>query len=173
MERLPHLAGRNPLTSPSQDRSRLNSHASTDRLAELLCRKLQVLEEVLSISNAQKELVGRDEVESLMELLAAKQTLLDQMHTLQLALAPYRDEDPDLRIWHSPRRREQTQQVASRCESILAQIMQIEKECEQKLVARRNEVAADLKAADLAGHARDAYTSSASPVARFEIVSDI
>jgi hypothetical protein len=151
----------------------LNPHASTDRLAELLCRKLQVLEEVLSISNAQREIVSRDEVDSLMELLAAKQTLLDQMHSLQTALAPYRDEDPQQRVWHSPRRREQTQQVAARCEAILAEIMQIEKECEQQLVARRNEVAADLKAADLAERARDAYAPSLSPATRFEIVSDV
>jgi len=150
----------------------LNSHASTDRLAELLCRKLQVLEEVLSISQAQWDLVERDEVVSLMELLAAKQTLLDKMQELQTQLAPYRNENPEARIWHSPRRREQTQQVAARCESILAEIMQIERQCEQTLVVRRTEVAADLKAVDLAERARDAYSSTPISSSGFEITSD-
>lgn len=107
-----------------------------------------------------------------MELLAAKQTLLDRMHELQSELAIYRDEDPDTRVWHSPRRREQTQLVATRCESILAEIMQIERDCEQKLVTRRAEVAADLKAADLAERARDAYAASPSASSGFEIISD-
>lgn len=131
-----------------------------------------MLEEVLSLSQSQWNLVERDEVASLMELLAAKQTLLDKMQELQTELAPYRDEDPDSRVWHSARRREQTQHVAGRCESILAEIMQIERQCEQTLVTRRTQVAADLKAVDLAERARDAYSSAPDSSSGFEIISD-
>lgn len=137
-----------------------------------MCRKLQVLEEVLSLSRSQWELVDRDEVESLMELLAAKQTLLDRMHELQIELAPFREQDPNSRVWHSQRRREQTKFVAARCETLLAEIMQIERDCEQKLVTRRAEVAADLKAADLAERARDAYAAAPAASSGFEVISD-
>jgi hypothetical protein len=132
---------------------------STDRLAELLCQKLKMVEEILSLSNAQLALVRRDEVDSLMELLAIKQVSLDQMRDLQTQLAPYRGENPDERVWHSARRREQVQIVAARCESILEEVMQIEKECERILKSRRDAVAADLKAADSAQLARDAYAA--------------
>jgi hypothetical protein len=133
---------------------------ATDRLAELLCQKLKVLQEILSLSNAQLALVQSDEVDSLMELLAAKQVFLDQMRNLQNRLAPFRGEKPEDRVWHSARRREQVQVVAARCEAILEEVMQIEKECERLLKHRRDTVAADLKAADSAQCACEAYAGS-------------
>ncbi len=151
----------------------MNSHTSTDRLAELLCLKLRVLEQVLTISQSQLDFVQRDEVDSLMELLAAKQVLLDQMRDLQTELTTFRTEDPDKRVWHSPQRREQTQRVAARCEAVLEEIMQLEKESERQLVVQRDAVAADLKAADRAEFARDAYSTASAPFSSgFEITSD-
>lgn len=151
----------------------MSPHASTDRLAELLCLKLRVLEQVLSISRSQLEIVQRDEVDSLMELLSAKQILLDRMRDLQEELANYRDEDPDKRVWHSLHRREQTQKVAARCEQVLEEIMRLEKESERQLVIQRDMVAADLKAADRAEFARDAYAGNSDVSSSgFQITSD-
>lgn len=151
----------------------MTTTTSTDRLAELLCKKLKVLEEILSLSQSQCDLVQRDEIDSLMELLATKQTSLDQLRELQTLLAPYRGESPDSRVWHSPRRREQVQAVAARCESILEEVMRIEKQCEEILTARREAVAEDLKAAESAQFARDAYSNSfGASSGGFQVISE-
>jgi hypothetical protein len=139
----------------------------------LLCRKLSVLEEILSLSQTQAALVERDDVDGLMEALAAKQTHLDRLRVLQNELAPYRDEDPEARLWRTPQRRRQTQIVARRCEEVLEAIMAIEKECERQLLQRRAETAAELQSVDAAQRARDEYASSlAVPRGGSEILAD-
>ena len=38
----------------------------------------------------------------LLKLLAAKQTVLDQLQQVERQLDPFRDEDPEARVWRSP-----------------------------------------------------------------------
>ena len=132
----------------------------TNLLVQLIDQKHEVLVQLHQLAQRQLAFVGEGgEMSELLSLLAAKQGLLDRLHALQRQLDPYRREDPDSRRWRTPRDRQRCAQVAGRCQSLLGEVIELERRSEAQLKLRRDSTAAQLKAVSTAAEARAAYTA--------------
>jgi hypothetical protein len=107
-----------------------------------------------------------------MKLLAAKQNLLNQLQHVEHQLDPFRHQDPDGRQWSSPQRRQQTRDMATRCESLLNEIMLVEKQCEGELIVRRDAAAIRLQGIHTVTQATNAYLSNTPAHSQLDLSSD-
>jgi hypothetical protein len=130
---------------------------STIRLAELVRRKHDVLVKLCEIGCRQREIVESQETNSLLKLLAVKQTMINLLQQIERDLAPYHSEDPEARIWSSPDARICCAELSANCHRMLQEIVALEQETAVHMESRRNEVAAQLKQVVAAGQARHAY----------------
>jgi hypothetical protein len=105
----------------------------------------------------QAELVASGEVGALLRLLSVKNQLIAALQTIEQQLAPFHAQDPEARIWSSPTARQRCALLIAECQSLLEQIMEMERDSEQKMTERRDQVAHQLQAAQSAGAARRAY----------------
>lgn len=129
---------------------------ATDNLAELVAKKHQLLLQLRDVGRRQEQLVEGNP-HPLLQLLAAKQHLINGLQLVERHLRPFQQEDPESRVWRSPADRERTAHLAEECRVLLEEVMQCERDQEQRILERRNQVAAQLKQADKAHHAADAY----------------
>jgi hypothetical protein len=130
---------------------------STARLTELIRRKHEVLVELCAVGHRQREIVERGETTALLELLAAKQSMIVLLQQVEGELTPFHAEDPDRRVWASADDRAKCARQAAECNELLAEVVELERESAERLIQRRNEVAAQLRQVHSAGHARQAY----------------
>jgi flagellar biosynthesis/type III secretory pathway chaperone len=130
---------------------------STERLAELVRSKHQVLVQLREVGRQQTDLVSRGDIASLLTLLAAKQQLIGSLQALEQELAAYFRQDPGHRVWPSPQARSNCAQLAEACNELLEEIVRLEKLGAEKMTARRNEVAEQLQQVHTAAHVRTAY----------------
>lgn len=117
----------------------------TDRLAQLITAKWQVLELLAQLVERQRALVEAGEITGLLQLLAAKQTVIAQLQQLERLLDVFRQQDPEQRAWRSAADRQRCQQTARECESLLAETVRLEQHCEREMIRRRDAAAAALE----------------------------
>jgi hypothetical protein len=129
----------------------------TDRLAALIAAKSQVAELLVRLARRQLELATGGQTQALLRLLAAKQSILDQLHRLEREIDPFRAQDPESRRWRSPADRTACQRQAEQAAALLAEAMSLEKQGEAVMLRRRDAAAAELSAAQSAADARSAY----------------
>ena len=130
---------------------------STDNLAKLIFQRRQCLMQMRDLGHKQSELVATGEMESLLRLLAAKQHVLNAMQAIEQKLTPFHDEDPEKRVWPSPSARAQAAQLSDQCQQLLVEVIELEKNNEQQMTIRRDEIASQLQLANTASMARGAY----------------
>jgi hypothetical protein len=145
---------------------------STKQLAELINEKHDVLLELHRLGRQQSPLIRADDIHNLLLLLSAKQGLLNQLQTVEQRLKPYRQQDPETRQWASPADRQKCADTARDCETLLAEIVRIERQSEEEMQRRRDVAAARLEEAGSAAEARQAYLrSTASGARRLDLYS--
>jgi hypothetical protein len=130
---------------------------STEQLATLVSAKRQVLKIVVQLAERQVEMIGAGRIEDLMKLLAAKQTVLAQLQTLERELAPYRDDDPERREWASQAARAACQAEAEEANGLIARSLELERQAETLMIARRDAAGQALSSFQAASDARTAY----------------
>lgn len=146
---------------------------NTETLANLIAQKLQLVELLAKLSRAQMELIDGGDMNRLLTVLAAKQRLLNQLQQLEQALVPFRDEDPDQRVWASAEARELCRLNAARSEQLLAEIMQLERQGEAEMIRRRDETARRLEEVECAARAHTAYVDiPVAAVSQFDMSSE-
>jgi hypothetical protein len=133
---------------------------STKRLAELVSRKRDVLLQLSDVGQRQRPIVEEGDTGTLLQLLAAKQKLISALQELEREMAPFHAEDPDARIWPTSEDRARCAGEAAECNQLLEQVVTLEKESADRMTARKNEVAAQLRHVYAAGQARDAYAAN-------------
>ncbi|MDA8745545.1 hypothetical protein N9N28_13010 [Rubripirellula amarantea] len=139
---------------------------ATDNLASLVRKKHQVLVQLREIGLRQQKLVDESATTSLMQLLGAKQHLIAALQMVERSLRPYQSEDPEQRTWRSPTDRATCAEQAAACQRLLAEVMELERTQEARMVERRDQVADQLRRANSAHHAADAYAQQRTPHAR-------
>jgi hypothetical protein len=149
-----------PATSPRP------APLATDRLAELVRAKHDVLLPLCELARQQASAIEAQDTDRLLSLLAAKQPLLGQLERLERALDPFRSENPDQRTWRSPGERRACQQVAEKANALLAEILQLEQTCGGQLKAQRDQTARQLQQAGHLLAARSAYGAHGDRPAR-------
>ncbi len=130
---------------------------STAILSERIRQKHELLVQLRDIGLRQLELIGSGDMNQLLKVLAAKQRLLGILQTVERALDPFRDEDPQQRSWRSPADREKCAEMALCCESLLRDIVEQERQSESEMIIRRNETARRLRDIQHAAEIHRAY----------------
>jgi hypothetical protein len=128
-----------------------------DKLAELIAQRHACLTQLHKLGIKQSELVSSCEISSLLRLLSIKNQLIVALQSIEQQLTPFQSQDPDTRPWSSPVARERCARQIAECQVLLDQVMQMERDNEQKMTERRDLVANQLQAAQSATTARRAY----------------
>ena len=146
---------------------------STKQLAELIDQKHSVLVQLHQLGRQQSGLIRAEDINNLLVLLSTKQTLLSQLQTIEQRLEPYRHQDPEARAWATPADRQRCAEVAGRCEVLLCDIVQVERQGQEEMERRRDAAAARLEETGSAAEARRAYVRGADPGApQLDLCSD-
>ena len=138
------------------------SSLDTDNLAELIRKKHQILVQLREIGLRQQKLVDASATAELLKLLGAKQHLIGALQMVERSLRPFQAEDPEQRVWRSPADREACAQRAAECQTLLNEVMQLERAQEAEMSLRRDEAADRLKRASSAKQAVGAYAQHLS-----------
>jgi len=133
----------------------------TETLANLIREKRDCLLTLRDMGRRQLELIDEGNMTALLEVLAAKQRVLNTLQRVDRALDPFRDDDPEQRVWHSPDERRRCAEQLQQCETLLGEIVSQEKCSEGALIRRRDETAERLQGVHRANRARGAYTAEA------------
>ncbi|MCU0958815.1 MAG: hypothetical protein MUF48_01810 [Pirellulaceae bacterium] len=145
----------------------------TDVLTRWIGQKLAILEQVRGLSQRQSTLIAAGDVQRLLSVLSAKQTLLNELQKVERELEPFRRQDPETRRWRSPAVREQCRQLAAHCEAALRDIVRIEQQDEAELRQRRNAAAVRLQGSHDTAEATRAYLGPpVVPPASLDLTSD-
>jgi len=144
----------------------------TDTLVELIAAKRDVLEKLRQLSRQQLDQIASNDLSKLMTVLAAKDTLLRELQRVESNLHPFRGQDPEGRRWRTAETRRRCQQMAERCESLLAEIVLFEKQGELELKQRRDDTAARLDVTHAAIEARRAYCAAANEPTHLDLSSE-
>jgi hypothetical protein len=130
----------------------------TDRLAELVRRKHLCLTQLRDLGRQQCDVVEQGDVNDLLRILGAKQLLITSMQEVERALDPFRQQDPESRVWRSSTDREACAVLVADCERIYRSILEQERESEGHLRRRRDSAAERLAEARAADEVRGAYS---------------
>ena len=136
----------------------------TDQLAALVATKLKLVELLAQLAKRQLDLAAGGQMSELLKLLAAKQTVLDQLGQVARRLDPFRRQDPEARNWPTPADRVRCQENARRCEQVLAETMQLERQAEAEMIRRRDLAADTLATSAAAAAAHTAYAGTSLPL---------
>ncbi len=138
------------------------TNLTSDKLAEHIAQRHTCLVQLHKLGVKQAELVTSGEIGSLLRLLSVKNQLIVALQAIEQQLGPFHDQDPEARVWSNPAARERCARQAAECQTLLEEIMQMERDNEQKMTERRDHVASQLQAAQSATTARRAYQTQQS-----------
>ena len=133
------------------------SHADTDLLLRCVRRKHDCLVQLRELGAQQCSVVDGGEVGDLLRLLGAKQQLITHLQEIEQELLPFRQDDPDARVWRDPAERVACRRLLGTCEELFRAILEDERLAEETLRARRDESLRRLSASRAADAARGAY----------------
>jgi hypothetical protein len=142
-----------------------------DRLAALVDNKLRLLERLVEFARKQRELIGQDDLDSLMALLSTKQRLVEGLQQVERALDPFRDQPAHERLWRSSADRANCRRSAERCEHLVKELLEHEQQAAAELTRRREQTETRLQGFDSASRVHSAYFQSAPPARRLDLSS--
>jgi hypothetical protein len=145
----------------------------TDQLSKLIDAKHGVLLQLYELAQRQHALAESAQPGELISLLAVKQRLLDDLSTLEQQLDPFRQQDPQTRVWRSPADRARCAGVAGTCRQLLDQVMTLERDAMEVLQSRQQQTSATIRSANDAADARSAYlNNNLSEYQRLDLASE-
>ena len=133
--------------------------SDTEQLSLLVGRKRDCLAQLRELGRRQIELIAAGDLGQLLKVLAGKQRLLAGLQTIEHELNPFRDQNPEDRSWRSPADRDACARLLTHCNSLLAEIMEQERQSERQLIEHRDEAASRLHGSQAASQARGAYAA--------------
>jgi hypothetical protein len=117
----------------------------TQQLSALMERQLNVLSALRMLAVQQSECLGVDQVELLLSLIARKQPLIEEFLQIHAELKPFRDQDPDLRVWAGAVDRTRCRELLESCNKLHQEIVRLESHALGELELNRNAIAAQLQ----------------------------
>lgn len=131
----------------------------TQQLSDLIERQLSILSALRLLAVQQADCLGADDGELLLSMIARKQPLIEELLQIQIELQPYRNEDPDQRVWSDSAARERCKAMVASCDQLHQEIVRLESQSLDELENNRNAVAAQLQDCRDASLATSAYTA--------------
>lgn len=145
----------------------------TETLAELIRQKRDHLLTLRDLGKRQMEFVVDGDMGKLLDVLSAKQRVLNNLQHIERALDPFRDQDPETRTWQNVEARADCARMLDECEILLKETVEQERQSEAALTVRRDEAAVRLHGAHAAGRARGAYRDfGQSTISQIDLSSD-
>lgn len=136
-----------------------SSELSTESLFALIESKLHLLTEMQAMSLVQTDLVAQHDMTALMTLLSRKQELMGALGGVQSRLANFQQQDPEQRSWSTPARRKACQNMVTRCDQLLQELIVMEDRSLGSMNLQRESVAAQLQQNVDACAIQNAYNS--------------
>lgn len=131
--------------------------SSTEKLADLISKRLRCLKQLRDLGRKQAEMIAASDMGSLLRLISVKNQLIAALQAIERELAPYHAEDPDQRVWSSAAARTSAADEAELCRQLLEEVMQLERQNEETMIQRRDQLATQLHTAQAANAVRGAY----------------
>jgi len=130
----------------------------TQQLVGLIDQKHEVLRQLHTLSQYQLRLAGNDGyVDELMRVLSAKQTLIAKLTSVDQLLEPFREQDPESRVWISRDVRSRCSQVAAKCSTLLDELKMLEQKSTAAVITHRDELAQQLRQNQFTVDSTNAY----------------
>ncbi|MGL6226142.1 MAG: hypothetical protein ACRC10_05900 [Thermoguttaceae bacterium] len=126
-------------------------------LSQIMRDRVQVLEQILMVSEKQHGLVQRNDITTLLKILARKQKFLENLDQLERALDPFRDIDPRDRYWQTEQERLDCERAINRSQELLSQILEWDRQSETILEKMKQQTQLDLKRLDCGAKVAGAY----------------
>jgi hypothetical protein len=117
----------------------------TETLVGYMQERLELLEALRALADAQAAASEHPEIDTTLSLLARKQTLLQDLANIQVKLSPYMHDEPSQRLWSSASRRQYCQKLADQGQQLLQATLQVEQHSLEKMTSRRDAIAAQLR----------------------------
>jgi hypothetical protein len=136
------------------------SNLPTDLLLQLVRARYTCLVQLRDLGRRQMELINEGNITGLLDVLSVKQKPLGDMQRIEKALDPYRSDDPERRAWRSPADREACAKLIQQGETLLKEIVALERQCEEIMVRDRDATASRLQQLRSAGKAQGAYVAA-------------
>ncbi|PQO26738.1 hypothetical protein C5Y96_19840 [Blastopirellula marina] len=146
----------------------------TDQLVQLIDKKHEVLTQLLTLSQYQLRLAGHsDYIDDLMRVLAAKQTLIERLTYIDRTMDPFRQQNPETRVWRSASERTQCSQKAQQCEVLLTELKEIEQKSTEVVATHRDEISRMLQETHASADSASAYNDMNVPTSRgFDLTAE-
>ena len=144
----------------------------TDLLMELAGQRRSCLEQLHALGGRQLELIETSDTSHLLNVLAAKQNVLEELRQIERRLDPFRPQQPEERRWRAAELRQRCADIFARSERLFVEILEQERLGEERLRQLRDETAARLQGAQLASHTRGAYTHQPPRHNRLDVSSE-
>ena len=141
---------------------------STDKLADLVAKRHRCLAQLRDLGRKQAELIAVGGMGPLLRLFSAKNQLIVAVQALEHELAPFHAQDPEDRDWTSATARQECAEQATACRGLLDEIMQLERDNEQRMTERRDQVTKQLQASQAVSVARGAYQAQQTTRTRID-----
>ncbi len=114
-------------------------------LIKILEKRADAFDRIYVTSLRQGELAHGNDMPGLLEVLAAKQRMLDDLERIERELDPYRDTPPEKRRWATDEERRYADRLIRRCEIRLRAIIDQDRESERILAEKRSDIQKELR----------------------------
>jgi len=121
---------------------------STIHLASLLSKRLLYIKQLATLARRQYEVIQENDITKLLEVLARKEYMLYEIGLIETELSPYKNEDPDARVWNSEEDRLHAAGVIEQTKQIMAYIREMEQVCHEEAVRQKEQLEQQAKRMD-------------------------
>lgn len=134
----------------------------TDRLLELVQRKLELVESLHQLSVSQRDQSIQVDASVTLGLVVRRDSLVDQLLDVQSQLHVYRDDDPERRQWSSAELRQQCRKLVTKIDAKLQEVLLLDQQTLNSMSQHRDSIAAELRHDVDSNLAQQAYTANQS-----------
>jgi len=138
----------------------MSESSGTKKLQELGDLKLHLLRAARELSIQQVEVMQSDDVATLLTVLSRKSEILDTLKTLQKELDPYRNQEPEDRIWDSPDEQASCRKTFEQIDRLLEELSQMDNLALDQMTQQRDAMASQIAQFATAEAVQNAYASS-------------
>ncbi len=131
----------------------------TEFLLQCMRQRRDILQDIRLLTDSLSSAAHAADAEVSLGILARKDALLEEFSKVRQALRQYEQDDPERRIWTSPARRAECQQLADEGNRFLAETVHIDQATLQELHNHQQAIAAQLQNGTDSILARSAYTA--------------
>ena len=139
------------------------AEASIETFAELIEKRHDCLQLLHAMGSEQLELINAGKIDQLMLLLDQKQSWAEALQRIGRELAPFGNQDPEMRIWPDLARQRSCRRLWEQSKQFHTEIIELEQRGLRELKKRRDRVGRQLLEVNTAHEAWAAYARDLHP----------